>query len=489
MSAIKISKVSLESCIEEHFHTALNRNQFDLKEVDAIELLTANRFDLAFKLLYLDKHIHSSDFLTNAYDEHIRAFSLGAFTEPGNEDKDSIDKFHASFDSTYENIKMNGFDPTKTLVPLSNNGSIANGAHRVASAINLGKKISCVKIDTKDQIYDYKFFYSRNVSVDILDAAATKFIELSNHVYIACVWPTATGKDTELEAIFPNIIYRKDIKLTPNGAHNLLSQVYAGEKWLGSIDNNYKGVSGKLVECFKKYGDVRFIAFQGKSLDDVLIIKEKVRKLFNVGKHSIHITDTKPEALELSRLVFNDNAVHFLNYAKPNKYIDTHRKLSDFKDFLVLNSLQPEEVVLDSGIILAIYGLRKASDLDFISFKGGELDFINTDIESHDTELIYHKLNKGELLFSPRNYFYFQGIKFISFNQLYLMKECRLEEKDKNDIAMMKNMIEDNRFRELYFRLKQSILYGKVKAFNQSLLLLRKIGIYEIIRSIYRKFK
>ena len=47
------------------------------------------------------------------------------------------------------------------------------------------------------------------------------------------------------------------------------------------------------------------------SLDDVLIIKEQVRELFNVGKHSVHITDTKEEAIRTARIVCNDCLIKY----------------------------------------------------------------------------------------------------------------------------------------------------------------------------------
>ena len=83
------------------------------------------------------------------YQKHIGALSLGKFTEPGNEKKNSIENFIKEFDKTFENIQTNGFDEQRTLIPLSKNGSIANGSHRVASAIFLDKDVKSVKIDIK----------------------------------------------------------------------------------------------------------------------------------------------------------------------------------------------------------------------------------------------------------------------------------------------------------------------------------------------------
>ncbi|HCK0044366.1 TPA: hypothetical protein NW722_003875, partial [Vibrio cholerae] len=135
-----------------------------------------------------------------------------------------------------------------------------------------------------------------------LDIAATKFVEYADNVYIAFVWPTAQGFDEEIERIIPNIIYRKNIKMTPNGAHNLLSQIYFGEPWLGTVENNFRGSKNKVTECFKTFDFMRVIAFQADSLDSVLQIKENIRQIFNVGKHSIHITDTKDEAIRMARM-------------------------------------------------------------------------------------------------------------------------------------------------------------------------------------------
>lgn len=96
----------------------------------------------------------------------------------------------------------------------------------------------------------------------------------------------------------------------------MLSQIYYGEEWLGNVENNFKGSQGKLVECFKNFEPVRVIAFQADNLEEVIEIKEKIRDIFKIGKHSVHITDTKEEAIRVARIVFNNNSIHFLNYDK-----------------------------------------------------------------------------------------------------------------------------------------------------------------------------
>ncbi len=151
---------------------------------------------------------------------------------------------------------------------------------------------------------------------------------------------------------------------------------------------------------------MRIIAFQANSLDDVLKIKDKVREILNAGKHSIHITDTKEEAIRVARVVFNDNSIHFLNYAKPNRYISTHTKIDKFKEFIVKNELDVNDVVLDSGIVLSAYGLRESSDIDYFVDDNEKLKYHNEELEYHDEELEYHDEEKLELIYNPKNDFY-----------------------------------------------------------------------------------
>ncbi len=479
---MELKKNKLLKLIEPHFEKDLVQDSYEIKTLKAKKLLTHTRFDLAFKLLYLEMMDKDVRFAKEIYKDHIRAFSLGKFTEPGNEEKNSIDRFLEEFHNTFEDIKLNGFDSSKTLIPLSKNGSIANGAHRIASAIYLDKALECVQINTANHIYDYKFFYSRNVPSEMLDVVATKFVEYADNVHVAFLWPTAKGNDKEIEKVIPNIVYRKEMTLAPNGAHNLLSQIYYGEEWLGSVEDDFRGSKGKLVECFKTFEPVRIIAFQANSLDDVLKIKDKVREIFNVGKHSIHITDTKEEAIRVARVVFNDNSIHFLNYAKPNRYISTHKKIDKFKEFLAKNELDINDLVLDNEIVLSAYGLRESSDIDYFVDDNEKLKY-------NDEELEYHDEEKLELIYNPKNYFYFNDLKFVSFNQLYKMKKNRAEEKDKNDCKMMEALIENDRFKKIVNKWKQSFYYMKIKTRASLIKVLKNIGFYELTRAIYQKVK
>ena len=482
-----VDKVKLKGLLEPHFIESLTSDEYEVKTIKAKSLLTSTRFDLAFKLLYLDLKSTNIDLAKELYKKHIEAFHLGKVFEPGNARKNSIERFIEEFDSTSSSISRSGFDSFKSLIPLSINGSIANGAHRVASAIYADRNVEVVDLDVNNHIYDYQFFYQRNVSEDKLDIAAIKYVEYAENIYVALIWPTAQGYDDVIENIIPNIVYRKDVTLAPNGAHNLLSQIYHGEEWLGSAKDNFKGSRGKLVECFKTFSPVRIFAFQAERLESVLKIKEAVRRVFDVGKHSIHITDTKEEAVHISKLLFNDNSIHLLNYGFPNKYSETQEKLQYFKYFLSRNKLSAEDVVLDSSIVLSIYGLRKCRDIDYLSLGQRETQTEYNDIDNHIDDLEFHRQAKEDLILDPKFYFYYDGLKFISFSQLYEMKKHRGSTKDLNDVEKMSAFVGNNRLKQLVAEIKQKLYFLRLKAKLQLMAILKLLGIYKFVRFIYRK--
>ena len=483
-----VSKNKLKNLIEPHFFKDLKDENYQILDIKSKNLLTPNRFDLAFKLLYLEMLDKDVKFAKEIYKEHIKAFSLGKFIEPGNEEKNSIEKFENEFINVFYDIKSNGFDNSKTFIPLSKNSTILNGAHRVASCIYLDKNVSCVKLDIEDAIYDYEFFYKRGMDRKYLDIGAIKFVEYLQNPYIAFIWPSAKGKDEEIEKIIPNIIYKKSFKLNQNGAHNLMTEIYNNEAWLGNFENHFRGADNKVVECFKDFdSDVRVYIFTANNLDEVLKIKEDIRKVFGIGKHSIHITDTKEEAMRVANIVFNDNSIHFLNYAKPTKFISNKNRLNQIKQFIEKNNLNSKDIVFDSSIVLSMYGLREAKDIDFLS--NAKIDYNIKNINNHDEELKFYQNSKDEIIYNPKHYFYFNGIKFISFDNLYKMKQNRSEIKDKNDCKMMEAMIENNLFKEIISKIKQKVFYTKAK-FRQNLIeFLKKVGLFEIVRNLYKAIK
>lgn len=485
----KIDRQDLLNLIDNHFAEYLLDEKYDLSSVEPSKLITHNRLDLAIKILYLQmKEFDDVLFAKELYINHIKAFTLGSFKEPGNEEKDGIKKYLDDFDCIWKSINECGIDEKKSIIPLSSAGSIANGAHRVSSAYISNKKIPVVRLDIPNDKYDFNFFLGRGMSQGDIETAVTKFIEFSENSYIAIIWPSAGGKQKNLNNILPNIIYQNTVSLNHNGAHNLLSQVYYEESWLGNRDDNFPGVKNKLVECFKAYEDLRVIAFQAESIEKVLAFKEEIRQLYGIGKHSVHISDTREEAVRIARVLFNKNSIHFLNYGNPNRYQSTHKRIKEFKNFLEKNNLNVNRTIIDSSIVLSLYGLRECNDIDYLSIDK-ELSFSDSGIENHARELVFHCENQNTLILDDKYCFYYEDLKFISFAQLQRMKGNRAEEKDVNDLSLMAALLDNNFYKGFVASFKQNYYFGKVKLKLKAMNLLRVVGLYEFIRAIYRVIK
>lgn len=488
-----VIKSKLKYKLEPFIYEKLDQTEYELTKINPQKLLAWNRLDLAFKLFYLDNKDKLNELAEKVYYQDIKSQTLGSFEEFGNDKKNSFKKYIREFEYTYKNIKNNGFDENKTIIPLSEIGTIINGAHRVASAIHLNEQVTC--IDTKLPIMtcDYKYFYERNVSEDVLDVVTQKFVEHAEDTYIAFLWPSGKGSKSEAEDKFSSIVYKKKISLTANGAFNLLYELYKHMDWVGDKSNGYKGIQQKLIECFPFFEPFTVIVFQAKSLEKVREIKEEVRKIYDIGFSSIHITDTKEEAIRISRLILNENGLHFLNYAKPSKIDFVNKELSEFKSFIASNNIDSNEILIDSSFVLSLYGLREAKDIDYLLDDNNKIKFLKKDYEEHDSELKYHGVDKLNLLYDQYYHFWFNDLKFISFNQLYKMKKNRAEEKDNNDCKMMEALIENSALKKRIGQIKQSIFYFKIKSkknIRETIFNFLKITkLYEPIRAIYRRVR
>ena len=454
----------LKTLIESHFHKYLKKDNYKVFEKDSRSLLTNNRLDISFKLFYLKYKSKNPRLAQAVYKKHIEAFTLGKFIEPGNRDKNSFIKYLDEFDKIYEEINLNGFEVSKSIVPLSKNGSIADGSHRVASSIFLKKNVYCLPIDSEIPLYDFNFFKSRNISEQTLDKVTRNYIEFSDNIYCAVIWPSANGKINEIEKILNKIVYKKKIQLNPNGAHNLISQIYHNENWIGSSSSNFKGAEGKLVECFKNFKPFNIYFFNSDSLDKVREIKNDIRDLFNIGKHSIHISDTKEEAERISKLLLNQNGIHFLNYAKPNKYKSTKEKIERIK-----NSYRNKEIVVGGDFLLSLYGIKENSEIDVIE---------NNSLRNSK----YFNIEVKELLFDSKFYFVYYDLKFLSFHKLFDLKKEKKISKIENDL--MRPYISARSFKKSIFNFNNYTAYAKIKTKIIVIKILKVLKLHNFVKKI-----
>lgn len=169
-----------------------------------------SRLDLAIKLLYLK----DAETARDLYDAHIAAFSLGDMKEPGS-DKHGAAAFRRQFEDLHRRIRDEGFDADQSLIPLARGGSILNGAHRGACAMQAGKPVVGVETGLDPVIYDYRYFRRRGMSDEDLDAAVLAYVDLAPQARIALLSPMTRRAERALLARLGPLVYRRVIRLTP----------------------------------------------------------------------------------------------------------------------------------------------------------------------------------------------------------------------------------------------------------------------------------
>lgn len=489
---MRILKESLDGAVEDFLIERLSRSEYEVESVQASKLLTYNRFDLALKLAYLSLKDNLPELARGIYYQDIRSQTLGKFEEFGNDKKNTFDIYIDHFSQTFQNLELNGFDSTESIVPLDNKGTILNGAHRVASAIFQNKEVTCVNTELDQICPDYNYFTNRNVPEAILNIGAISFAEYSEKTYLAFLWPSGRGHYNTTESFFENIVYKKKIELNSQGGLNLLIELYKHMDWIGCESNNFPGAHQKLVECFTDFKPLTVIMFQSDSLDQVQALKKKVRAINDIGFSSIHITDTKEEVIRISKLIFNENGLHFLNNAKPYKIRKIHETLKKLgKKNNTYNMSQ--HFVLGGSMTLGVYGLRDPKDVDYLANDFCIQDEFNKFIDSHDSQLKFHNIDKFQLIYNPNYYFEYLGFKFSSFNQTFDFKRNRGEGKDVNDCEIMESLMDRKLFRFYIAKYKQIFLYKKIllkKMVKEFVFfILNKTSTYNFVRKIYRKYK
>lgn len=441
---MKVTKQELEKILNKNIVALLDDKSYEVKKMKPIDLLTPNRFDLLAKYIYVKFSVMNieSSFGKEIYLEHIKAFN--GFMENDESQKMGKEAFLSSFDVVINSMKEKGFQDD-SIIPLATNTTIIDGAHRLATALYLEQDVNVIETNIESQNFNYEYFQNRGLSSFYLDAMASEYAKLKDNVFMILLWPSAEGKEKEFKNIlhaYGDIIYQKNIYLNNEGSVHLVKQVYKTESWVGNEKNNFVGARNKAQWCFEKKGPLRAFLFESEK--DLIEMKEEVRKLYKIGKHAVHINDTKEETLELVGMLFNDNSIHYINHALLRNFTWFERLFQHYKNWLSDKKYDSDKFCIDGSSTLAAYGIREVRDLDYLYFGEDSISTGYKEIGCHNDELEYHTTSRDEIIFNPINHFLLDGLKFISLDNIKKMKQVRNEEKDKNDVKMIE-AIESNK--------------------------------------------
>lgn len=233
---------------------------------------------------------------------------------------------------------------------------------------------------------------------------------------------------------------------------------------------------------------------ENDSFDEILALKQEVRKFVGLEKHSIHITDNQLESIQTLNLLFNKNSIDHLNISIPDKYAKFNNKIKIYKEKIKKNNLNISDFIVDSSGVIGVFGIRDCNDLDFLSLSDRQYLIEQKGIEKHDSELQYYNINKDSMIYDPRNYFVYNDLKFITLQVLKEMKKNRNEEKDKTDLKLIELYLKNNKLSwdidilKTINNIKRKKRLLKQKIRKGLIYISKNIGVYDILKK-YKSYK
>ncbi len=460
------------------------------------DLIVSKRIDLVAKILYINSILKKldTDYFESLYKGTIEAFSDGNYNEPGNDQKNSFEKYKEAFIKLYNNIKENGFDINKSIIPIDSNGSIIDGGHRSAIAAYTNMEIPCIKIDNANINYDLSFFKEKLLDPEYLDYLCFEYSKLRDNVYVICLWPILDeknrNKSIEIIRNSLNVIYEKNVKFNYNGLRNFMIEIYGHQSWIGTPENRYSGVDDKVSNCFNESNYLTCI-FVEDDIEKVLDIKARVRDMVKIGNHSIHSTDNHNETIDMASLILNNNSINFLNNGNPSKYPNMIKKIKMFKDELIKANVNLNDVIIDSGTVLSMYGLRENNDIDFLINEHVSNKLPNT-IDNHNEYKQFFSTSIDDMLFNPQNHYYYFGLKFLKLDLVKKMKINRINsnkigEHDIEDVEII-NKSKNIKCSNFYFQ-KIKLKIKKIKRYMKKYIktILIKLRLFNLVKKILKR--
>lgn len=461
----------------------------------AYELLNANRFDIAVKAHYARL---KSENMANNWREYAYYEQALRITGPNKDlveydgsGKQGLASFLKGFHSLIE-----AKDASKIpYFPIDRNGVALDGAHRIASSIVKKQSVRAIQFDDDffmPSTVEYYAGYDHGHSPcpnEILEEGVIEYCRIKDTAAIAFIFPCVSQSSEAVEILksIADIVYQKDVFMTPKAGSVLFRQAYSGQPWLEKSGAS-TGFDHKVRSCFPFSGKMQVIVLDRFSSQDLRPAKEKIRELYGLGKHSIHITDSTEETLRIARALFNANSFNMMVQGTGKPLPEFHKQLDAYKKWVADNNINPEHMCLDGSTVLSALGLRECNDIDFLYHGSPEtLPSRPKGVGCHNDIAHYYSHPVSEIIGDPRLHFWYMDVKFCTPSLISDMKKKRNELKDKIDVKLLEStgelcfnkMIEKIRllFLKAMWRMRPRLSFFVKRIKRETKLLLCSIGI------------
>ena len=381
--------------------------------------LPSNRFDLMAKYLYVkskDKQ-YVTEFFKTLYHKHLITFN-NCWEHPGI--KTNIKQFFIHFDILINNMKTAGFNKEYPIT-INDKGFLVNGAHRLMTSYYYNIQPHILTIQEQSSPYDYRFFLYRNqwppLEQIYADRMALEYIQVQKNIRSMIIYPVAYDPEKirileQIVSQYGYIYYKKQINLNQRGVNNLIKELYREEEWIGGLFPRGYSPGGKAQRCVANK-PTTLLLIDMNDLSKLVELKNKCRNLFNMGKHSLHISDETKDTFRIGASLLNKQSIHFLNNGTND--ISEHSKKILTEYFKQVGS-HKEDYCLLSDIVSELYDEKNKKKVEKISYI--HTNKINTKLNIQHTLCVSNDtpIHTDEIIYNPTHHFYFNGYKCIAQN-------------------------------------------------------------------------
>lgn len=414
------------------------RKLMDNVWLKASELITPSRLDITAKILLARSYKVGlgAAFASSLYRATLTAMNpLGKFGEDNV--KFSLEDYETAFRRLYESMRDRGFDPKFGLIPLSRDGTLQNGAHRVALATVLGLEVEIEMTKEIQQVYDFQFFRRAGLDQHYLRRMAWEFLENNENVralLLSGFNKTEGNRIANDVGKHCHLLAHEAINLTEIGKRRLMDAAY------GHLDWYSKSLREKLVlERFAALSTGQLILYLDDAGPDGSELKQNLRNKYVMDgdvDRRIHGSDNFEETVQLARPFLLKSQRVFMNWAP----LGSEESLLNRLEELQFEKSQ-EGFAFDGGLVVEIFGIRTTDDVDHICLlQKGKCKFSSRYGDCHSASYRSAGLEPEEILHDPDETFVVGGYKFVSPETVALTKRIRGEGKDIVDSSHLESI-------------------------------------------------
>ncbi|CRL66318.1 hypothetical protein [Proteus vulgaris] len=449
------------------------------------ELINKNRIDIPIKIKYIESIVNDNNinYFRSLYKKTISYFSDDLFFEPGDSQKKTFKDFDNIFLELYNDIKKHGFLLEKGVIPLSQDGVILDGAHRVAVAFILGIDIPTIRLNIESPNFGVNFFKKKGATKEEILNFIRVNILYNKNLRAAIIWPYNNSNIEDIKNLYPSILHTENINLNLNGVRNLCLLCYSKESWIGDYSNKWIGIKNKADFCYIPNKKTTFFIYETNDNQNDILLKEKVRKLSDGSKNNIHTTDNIEETQYILNILLRNEANLILNNLNL-------KILSELEKIFIKEKVDKNKILITGSSVLSLLNIRNNNDIDILHDKSIHIEN-NSILGSHNKYKHLYKNDINNLIIDSFFHYNILGIKFIDLPNILYFKKKRNEKKDITDIKLINNFINRNEKNILFLKIKESmnrksrILYFRHRQYMVDFL--KKTNLFNLVKRIIRR--